>query len=136
MARLAIFALAVASLVVPARADTTFYRYAFSKQYIVSISREAMERTPSWKADAENPPVSARTAMKLANGMKDTLVKDSEDFKWTLKATSLQPAGNGKWYWLVHYDAEFPGSTGIPNHLRLVVLMDGTAIQPVVKDDP
>lgn len=137
MRHLIAVAVAMAFLVAPVRAETTLYSYAFSKQYIVSISDEALEKSPPWKEDAENPPLSARKAIKLANEMKDSLVKDSKRYKWVLQFASLYPTGEGKWYWLVHYDAEFQGgSTGIPNHLQLVVLMDGTVITPLVKDYP
>lgn len=137
MTRLATLAVAVAVVfcITPVRADMTLYSYAFSKQYSVSITREALEKSPTWKDDVENPPLSARKAIALANELKDSLVKDSDDFKWTLQSASLQPAGDGKWYWLLHYDAIFRGaSTGIPNHLRLVVLMDGTVIKPGIRD--
>ncbi len=135
MARLVAAAVTMALLIAPSRADTTLSSYAFSKRYDVTISGDALEKSPAWKDDAENPPLSARKAIKLANEMKDSLVKDSKDFKWTLQSASLEPAGDGKWYWLVHYDAVFQGSsTGIPNRLRLVILMDGTVIKPVVRD--
>jgi len=118
------------------RAEMRLYSYAFSKQYVVTISDDALQKSPAWAEEAENPPVSARKAIKLADGMKDSLVKDSKDFKWTLRSASLQPAGAGKWFWLVYYEAEFQGvSTGIPNYLRLVVLMDGTVIKPDVKEN-
>jgi hypothetical protein len=135
MARLHVTAVAVAFLA-PSLDAPTLYSYAFSKQYIVTISREALEKSPSWTDDAENPPLSARRAIRLANGMKDSIVKDSNDFKWRLRSASLEPAGDRKWYWLVYYEAEFQGgaSTGQPNHLRLAVLMDGEVIKPEVKD--
>jgi hypothetical protein len=137
MARLIVVAVVAVFVAMPVRADTTYSSYAFSKQYIVSISRAALEKAPSWKDDADNPPLSAKKAIKLANEMKDSLVKDTEDFKWKLESAALKPAGDGKWYWLVHYDAVFQSApTGQPNHLRLVVLMDGTVIKPVIKDDP
>ena len=119
----------------PCHADIVHYSYAFSKQYVVSISDDMLEASPSWKDDAENPPLSARKALTLATEMKDTLVKDTQEFKWALRSCTLQPADGDKWYWLVRYEAEFQGaSTGRPNHLRLVVLMDGLVIKPSVRD--
>lgn len=141
MTRLKLVPVVVMFFVVPLRADTTQFEhasYAFSKQYIVSITSEALEKSPTWKEDDENPPLPARKAIRLANKMKDSLVKDSKDYKWKLQSASLHPSGAGKWYWLVHYDAEYQGSgsTGVPSHLRLVVLMDGTIIKPVVNARP
>ncbi|WP_254507973.1 hypothetical protein [Anatilimnocola floriformis] len=111
--------------------------YAFSKVYLVTISAEDVERSPAWSDDAENPPISARKALQLALAMKNSLVKDQDNFKWQLKSAELTPTFDrpGKWYWLVTYEAIFQGgSTGMPPHLRLVVLMDGTVIKPVIKD--
>jgi len=125
----------MASLVSTSHAETILCSYAFSKQYVVTISDEALAKSPEWKDEAENPPFAARKAIKLANEMKDSLVKDSEDFKWELRSASLEPAGGGRWYWQIDYVASHRlGSTGIPNHLRLVVLMDGKVIKPAVKD--
>jgi hypothetical protein len=135
MTRLLAGAVAVVFLTSAARAEIVLASYAFSKQYIVTISDEALEKSPTWKDDADNPPVSARKAIELANETKDALVKDSKQFKWRLGSASLRPAGKGKWYWLVYYEALFQGvSTGFPHHLRLVVLMDGKVIKPEVRD--
>jgi hypothetical protein len=141
MTRLELVPVVVMCCVGALRADTTLIEhasYAFSKQYIVSITSETLEKSPTWKEDDENPPLPARKAIRLANKMKDSLVKDSKDYKWKLQSASLQPSDAGKWYWLVHYDAEFQGagSTGVPDHLRLVVLMDGTVVKPVTNARP
>jgi hypothetical protein len=126
-----------AFLVTPSYAELILNSYAFSKQYKVTITDEAIEKSPAWKDDAENPPLSAKKAIKLADAMKDSLVKDSKDRKWKLTSASLEPLGDGKWYWLVSYEAEFQGgmSTGIAPNLRLVILMDGMAIKPAIKDE-
>jgi hypothetical protein len=55
---------------------------------------------------------------------------------------ALYAADGGKWYWLIYYEFErqqpsnglIIGSSGHPDFLRLVVLMDGTVIKPVVRD--
>ena len=67
--------------------------------------------------------------------MKDSLVKDSDDYKRWLEDAALTP-DHGKWYWVIRYEARVRrgGSTGQPPYLRLVVLMDGTVIKPVVRD--
>ncbi len=117
----------------------TFHSYAFSKQYDVSVTTEALERSPQWKTGNENPPLSAMKAIALAAGLKESLVKDDEDSKWYLMSANLTPAAvEGKWFWLVEYEAVFQkgGSSGPRDNLRLVVLMDGTVIKPVVKDYP
>jgi hypothetical protein len=136
MGRFLAAAIAVAFLATVVRAELTICSYAFSKQYAVRVPDEALEKSPSWKDDAENPPLSAKKAIKLATEMKDSLVKDSKNYKWTLTSARLEPAGGGKWYWLIYYEAQFPIGTGIPDHLRLVVLMDGKVIKPEVRKYP
>jgi hypothetical protein len=116
-------------------ADRGYHSYAFGKHYIVRVSPKDLKQSPSWKKDEENPPLSARKAIKLATKMKDSLVKDSKDFKWELQSAALEPAGNDKWLWIVCYQAVFSGASvsSVP-HLRLAVLMDGKVVKPEVKD--
>ena len=134
MGRLLAAAIAVAFLAPVVRAEVTIYSYAFSKQYVVRVSNEALKESPSWKDDAENPPLSAKKAIKLANDMKDSLVKDGKSFKWILESASLKPARGDRWYWLLNYEVEFEGAhVGPPQNLRLIVLMDGTVIKPEVR---
>lgn len=116
-------------------ASAQIYSYAFGTKYEVTISRNALEKSPAWEHSADNPPVSPRKAIDLANAIKDSLVKDTTRHEWRLVSASLVPANApGKWYWLVRYEAHVRvgGSSGIPDHLQLVVLMDGKAIQPKV----
>ncbi len=139
MTRFLAATVAVTFMAPTVRADISgisFASYADSKQFKVKVTREALEKSPAWKDDAENPPLSARKAIKLANETKESLVKDSEQYVWKLRSVSLEPAGEGRWYWLVNYEAHVRrgGSTGIPPNLRLVVLMDGKVIKPEVKD--
>jgi hypothetical protein len=116
-----------------AHADYHLTSDAFGKRYVVTISQPALDESPEWDAEADNPPLGARKALKLATDMKNSLVEDSEKFKWRLESLSLKPVPSGKWYWLANYEAwprgQFEGRT---ERLRLVVLMDGTAIQPEV----
>lgn len=70
--------------------------------------------------------------------MKDSLVKDTKDYTWKLRRAALTAAGDGKWYWLMTYEAEHRSEkpSGVAPYLRLAVLMDGTLVKPVVKDEP
>jgi hypothetical protein len=42
------------------------------KSYDSVVSDKALKRSPSWKSDAENPPLPARTALKLAITQKES----------------------------------------------------------------
>jgi hypothetical protein len=136
MPRFLAAAVAVVFLASAAHAEFIFWSYAFAKQYKVTISEEALKKSPAWQSDAENPPLSARKAIKLANEMKDSLVQDSKGYKWELQSASLEPADDDKWYWLINYEAHKPGlSNRRPDNLRVAVLMDGTVVKPEVKDN-
>ena len=114
----------------------TYYSYAFGKQYGFAVTDDDLKKCPAWEKDAENPPLSAKKAIEAATKMKDSLVKDTKDFKWTFVSATLQPVSDSKWVWMVHFDAVYRGpSSGIPNHLRIVVHMNGTAVQPQVRED-
>ncbi len=115
------------------QADYHLTSIAVGKQYVVTITQRALDESPGWDDKAENPPLSAKKALKLATDMKNSLVKDSDKLKWQLESLSLKPLPDGKWYWLANYEARNQGHIeGRPESLRLVVLMDGTAIQPEV----
>jgi len=114
----------------------TFSSYADGKQFSVDVWPEDVTKAPQWKADDENPPLSARKALKLANAVREQLVQDDDDWKWIMKSVQLTPTDNpkGGWFWLVCYEAQLlkGSSSGIAPNLRLAVLMDGTVPKPDV----
>lgn len=87
----------------------------------------------------ENPPVSASKAIRLATKVKESLVKDNERCHWRMRSIDLQECGGDYWYWVATYEAMFQGAratSGPPIQLRLIVLMDGTAITPAINPWP
>lgn len=120
-------------------ADFIWNSYAFGKRYRVEVTRDALAKAPQWPADADNPPVSARKAIKLADVLRQKLVKDTKDFKWQRVSASIEFLDDGeKCIWIIRYEAHFRrgGETGQPHHLNLMVLMDGTIVEPIVSDWP
>ena len=66
--------------------------------------------------------------------MKDTPGHDG--WTWRLVTMTLVPCGNDHWYWRMNYVSR-PNSgsiSGLPPFLCLVVLMDGTLVEPKVYD--
>jgi hypothetical protein len=63
--------------------------------------------------------------------MKDSFVSDSGELKWQLLHLTLEPM-SGRWVWLVRYSALPEGGFVSDHNLTLVVLMDGTVVQPRV----
>ena len=113
--------------------------YFSGHEYRVTVTEETLRTSPAWKDTADDPPLSARKAMKLANEKKLTFVKDFKDWKWDLSAARLKRSPDGKWFWVVEYESH-PADpdvafSGMPPDLSIVVLMDGTVIVPkLVKD--
>jgi hypothetical protein len=121
------------------------FKTGVRKHVVVTVTKERLERTPSWGQQSDNPPLSARSALKIANDFRKNFAKDQPGWKWDFESLSLRhnraAIGFRKWYWVAYYEA-FPvkgGLGGGPPYLFIVVLMDGTIVKPVVKitnDDP
>jgi hypothetical protein len=114
---------------------------AEGKSFAVTVTDEALKKTPSWDKAAQNPPLSARKAIELASDLKNALVKDADGWKWKLAGLCLKESDpkstSDKWYWLAYFEA-WPtkgGLGGVPPHLYFFVLMDGRVIEPVVRND-
>jgi hypothetical protein len=114
-----------------ARAQMTIYSYANDKNYRTEVTREALQASPTWKNDAENPPLSALNARHLADEARARLVKNTVHFTWRLESIELTPTSvEGKWFWLARYGRQFNGnSEGQYPFLKVVVLMDGTVTE-------
>jgi hypothetical protein len=115
--------------------DTAF-GLAFGKEYVIRLTKERMERAPKWTETSDNPPVSARKALQAAERLADRLIGGRPGFKRSLEeGIRLKPTRYG-WVWIVYFtwgptDAM---STGIPHNLAVVILMDGTAVEPEIRD--
>jgi hypothetical protein len=116
-----------------------FHNKKSNKHYVVTVTDERLKSTPSWEKRPENPPLSARRALKLANDFKNTFVKDAPGWKWEFQSIGLKHNGPAnapqKWYWVAYYE-EYPLHGflgGAPPYLFVVVLMDGTVLKPAVK---
>jgi hypothetical protein len=115
----------------------TFYSYAGGKKFAVTVPDEAVKKAPAWKDDSDDPPLSARRALKAADAVKDRLLGDAKTgYKLdglTLEPYPLSKEGSG-WIWVANYRST-AGSAGVIPFLRLAILMDGTVVEPVVTKD-
>ena len=113
----------------------TYHGYAVGKQVSVEVPDSI---GPPWVATEDNPPLSARQAITLAIAKRESMFDATQRHTWVLQHAALYPSDsqNGYWYWLVEFQEEFQHkSNGRPGKLRLVVMMDGTVIEPILKDD-
>jgi hypothetical protein len=103
--------------------------------YEVHVRDEDLLKAPEWKADADNPPVSARKAIRLASQAKDTLVKDTPMYKWEFaKADLCLDQDTQRWYWLILFEGRLRnGEAEEDAPTRLIgVLMNGTVLKPTL----
>lgn len=114
----------------------------FGKDWISTITDDALRRSPSWDTNSENPPVSAKKAMKLSREVAERIAKDDkalEGWECQLDGATLRKSADGKhWFWNVRYiwtDRLAANGNGVPPHANIIVLMDGKAIEPHGEDD-
>jgi len=114
----------------------TFDGWAFGKSYAVAVTGEALKKTPAWdESRVENPPVSARKALKLATDFRKTLIPANADWDWHLGDLRLRQL-EGRWYWLAYFYA-FPRHAfleGVAPNFYVAILMDGTVVKPHIQD--
>jgi hypothetical protein len=109
------------------------HSWAYGKAYDVNLSDDDIQKTPAWKQDDENPPLSARRAVRLATKMKDSLGKDAKQLEFG--GLALEQF-SGRWYWTVRFAGDPENDRMMAPHLFLVVLMDGTVPKPESRDAP
>lgn len=109
--------------------------YAFGKQYTFAVTKAQLLKSPAWK-DGNNPPLSARKAIELATKLREKLVKDDDQYQWSFKEAALHKMAWDRWTWEVLFEARVKegGSTGIPPYLNIMILMDGTVVEPTIKE--
>jgi hypothetical protein len=114
---------------------TGFHRtdQAFGKTFVSKVTAESIRATPAWNDDQENPPVSARTALRLAKELRDTVVDTPINAGWDAGSFGLLHDGR-HCVWLVYFKAARVGDKG-KHRFTAIVLMDGTVVKPTVTTD-
>jgi hypothetical protein len=107
----------------------TLSSYAEGKRFDFEVTREQLLKTTAWKAEDDFPPLSPRKAEKLATIKFGKLIKNTKG--WERERISLQTIGdNERWFYVVEFSHH--GSDGPPPYFKIIVLMDGTVIEPKV----
>lgn len=123
--------------------SSQYWSYVDGKKYNFKVTKELLEKTPSWKENDENPPLSVKKAISAATEQLSKFIKiENWDFqKATLEKTNV----TGKWLYLIEFSedqmkANPPKKSGIYEYIggvktfRIVVLMDGSTIEPKIED--
>lgn len=107
-----------------------FHNDAYGKHVRITVSDDMLKRTPKWDKKSDNPPLSARKAMRLAEKVKLQLDRRFKPkYKFKFGAATIHPGKDDRWYWVVYYEEVNPYRlSGIASSLTLVVLMDGQVL--------
>ena len=123
---------------------TSFYSNIDGKTLTFGLNEEAANDRSVWKSDASAPPTNPRVAVETARRKLLQLFPDKRT--WTLKSVTLHPffypADEADhielWVYLISFDRHmeprnphFPDDDGT---VRMVVLMDGTAVDPLIEE--
>ena len=103
------------------------------KIYRSSFSRAEIAASPKWLGKDDNPPLSARKALKLAQSTFDkTALPKYGDLVVQLWEATLMWLGDDKWVWRVRYHWHVPKgfSSGPGSDFYVLILMDGTVASP------
>ncbi len=76
--------------------DDVVTSVAIRKRFDVTITADALRRSPAWRAGDANPPLAARKATALAEQQKSKLVKDGDGWTWHLHSAALVPRDVGR----------------------------------------
>ncbi|QEG21986.1 hypothetical protein [Mariniblastus fucicola] len=104
-----------------------------------SIRQEALKASPTWSATEENPPLSVRKALGIADEIASNMNTETKQFdvgKWTFDSLDLVPLDNNlysenrsKWCYLVPFQGvRLSGHSGPPYVMSMLILMDGRVI--------
>lgn len=113
---------------------TIFFAYGLEEDVETEIDKEAVRKSPRWDPAYENPPVSARAALLIANQFRRDSLRDNALWEWRLAYITLYPIDgkNNKWCWCIRFAAHAKkgGYSGRPPEFAVFVLMNGKIVMP------
>ncbi|MEI7728378.1 MAG: hypothetical protein WCO56_02355 [Verrucomicrobiota bacterium] len=113
--------------------SSTMHSYALGKRFGFEVTGERVLKTPIWKADADSPPLAPRRADQLATAKFRKLISDTKG--WKRGSITLVDAGDSlHWYYVIHF-VQMDEFSGVPPTLHVIVLMDGTVVEPRIDED-
>jgi hypothetical protein len=108
---------------------------AQGKVFTFKFTREQLLKTPVWKLQDDFPPLSPRKAEKAATAKFQKLIKNAKD--WNCDGIALEnpfmDEGN-RWIYLVVFSPPIALNFVESDSIQIIVLMDGTVVEPIVTD--
>jgi hypothetical protein len=115
-------------------ASIVLARFFANAPYQGDTHENAVRQSPAWHPADSNPPVSARSALSIAEQFRRARLRDKNNWKWGLESLTLYPLDgkNNKWCWCVLFTAypEVGGLGGVPPQFSVYVLMNGNVVTP------
>jgi hypothetical protein len=113
-----------------------FASYYDGKQYSFEISTEILESSPSWKESENNPPLPAQVALQRARARLALLFPNAKQWEVSeivLRVITAQALN--RWIYIVRFKPPESNQTikGAPAGMDIVVMMNGIAINPIVR---
>ena len=105
---------------------------------VIEIKNSVTRSQASWEHTDANPPVSARTALQIADKFRRERFQDHTFYDWSLEHAALTPLDikDDKWCWIILFKAvpkPGTGGSGLWPEFPVYVLMDGSILEP---EDP
>ena len=84
-----------------------FFAYGLEEDMETEIDKETVRKSPRWDPAEENPPVSARAALLIANRFRRDRLRNNALWEWRLSYITLYPIDgeNCKWCWCIRFAA-------------------------------
>ena len=101
------------------------------KHFRSTVSLEDIRKTPQWSPAAQEvPPLPPGRAQAIARQQLDRIVSSTSD--WHVDAVRIVAAADDThWLYEVSFRREYPpDALVVGEHVDLLILMDGTAIEP------
>jgi hypothetical protein len=117
-----------------------WFGYMPGRRVTFGARREALAVTPAWPESEANPPLAVRDA--VASGQRRLRALVDCEVEWVLASIELiEDSLAARWYYKLNFKQlrDQKGNDlvimGKPYHLPVIVLMDGSAVEPVVQPD-
>ena len=108
----------------------TFHCEVDGITYVAVFSGDRIEKSPEWRDDQPNPPVSVRDAMSAAKKELPSMV--GKPSNWQVKSVMLVQLHERTWVYKVFFYEKPWIPVSMPKSIFIVVPMDGTAIHPEI----
>ena len=112
------------------RVVMSFSSYFAGEHFEFAVTRTELEMSPRWLPDSPAPPLAIRDAVSVGRSKLVQLVPASAD--WTFRQVTLHPTQvENVWLYSVQFSPTPPTAVGgIVEPYRIMVLMDGRAVEP------